>query len=187
MEPKGIGRAHPLRRLFTELVWRRFWWDMGLRDERLAAYASGLLVDFTHADNLYRVRDAGGRRLEDVGEMLLESNPLLGAASFDREREVRRHVGDYTLFMTGIFPEFVAGAQRARAARLDAFVDYIEAGKESYRVVAAFDQFEYAAEAPLYRRLAEEFERCVFGLNLVKQDLGRLERGYYRRLRETLS
>src|SRR5437899_6632116 len=46
-----------------------------------------------------------GRRLEDVGEMLIESNPLLGAASFGREREVRKHVGDYTLFLTGLFPE----------------------------------------------------------------------------------
>jgi hypothetical protein len=50
-------------------------------------------------DNLDRIRDSHGRGLEDVGEMLLESNPLLGASSFDREREVRKHVGDYVLFI----------------------------------------------------------------------------------------
>src|SRR2546429_6102266 len=47
-------------------------------------------------------------RSEDVGEMLIESNPMLEAPSFDRERAVRKHVGDYTLFMTGLFPESVA-------------------------------------------------------------------------------
>jgi hypothetical protein len=181
-----VGRNHPLRRFFTEMVARRFDADLRLPDPRLAAYVSGLLVDFTHVDSLYRVRDARGRRLEDVGEMLLESNPLLGAASFDRERAVRKHVGDYVLFMTGLFPESLSGRQRFRQMRLDAFVDYVKAGKESYGVVAAFDQFEYREEAPLFRRLTDNFELCVFGLNLVKEDLERLQRTYYRGLREAL-
>jgi hypothetical protein len=102
---QAVGRDHTLHHFFTETVRRRFGADVRLPDPHIAAYVSGLLVDFTHADNLYRIRDSRGRRLEDVGEMLLESSPLLGAASFDREREVRKHVGDYALFMTGLFPE----------------------------------------------------------------------------------
>ncbi len=182
----NVGHGHPLRRFFNEMVSRRFDADLRLPDPRLAAYVSSLLVDFTHVDSLYRIRDARGRRLEDVGEMLLESNPLLGAASFDREREVRKHVGDYVLFMTGLFPEGLSGRRRFGQMRLDAFVDYVKAGKESYGVVAAFDQFEYAGEAPLFRKLADNFELCVFGLNLVKEDLERMQRAYYRGLREAL-
>lgn len=181
-----IGHSHPLRRLFTDLVAQRFTQDVRLYEPRLAAYVSGVLVDFAHVDALYRVRDARGRRLEDVGEMLLESNPLLDAASFDREREVRKHIGDYTLFMTGLFPESVAGSRSRHQPRLDAFVDFIKAGKESYRIVGSFDQFEYEAEAPLFKQLAESFELCVFGLNLVKQDLERLQWKYYHGLRTAL-
>jgi hypothetical protein len=168
------------------MVRRRFEADVRLPDSRLAAYVSGLLVDFTHVDNLYRIRDSRGRGLEDVGEMLLESNPLLGASSFDREREVRKHVGDYVLFMTGLFPESLSARRRFREMRLDVFVDYMKAGKESYMVVSAFDQFEYRDEAPLFRRLADNFELCVFGLNLVKQDLERLQRQYYSGLQRAL-
>ena len=168
------------------MVRRRFDADVRLPDARLAAYVSGLLVDFTHADNLYRIRDSRGRRLEDIGEMLLESNPLLGASSFDREREVRKHVGDYVLFMSGLFPESLSGRRRFRQMRLDVFVDYMKAGKESYTVVSAFDQFEYKDEAPLFRKMAENFELCVFGLNLVKQDLERLQRQYYHGLQRVL-
>jgi hypothetical protein len=168
------------------MVRRRFEADVRLPDPRLAAYVSGLLVDFTHVDNLYWVRDARGRGLEDVGKMLLESNPLLEAASFDREREVRKHVGDYVLFVAGLFPESLSSRQRFRQMRLDAFVDYMKAGKESYRVVSSFDQFEYRDEAPLFRKLADNFELCVFGLNLVKDDLERLQRAYYRGLRQAL-
>ena len=180
----AVGRDHPLRHFFTDIVRRRFDSDVRLPDPRLAAYISGLLVDFTHVDNLYRIRDAGGPRLEDVGEMLLESNPLLEAASFDRERAVRKHVGDYVLFMTGLFPESLSGGQRFRQMRLDVFVDYMKAGKESYEVVSAFDQSEYRDEAPLFRKLAENFELCVFGLNLVKEDLEKLQRAYLHGLRQ---
>ncbi len=175
-----------LRDFFEGLVWRHFFEDIRLEEPKVAQYVTGLLTDFVHVDNLYRIRNAFGRRLEDVGEMLIESNPLLAASSFDRERAVRKHVGDYTLFMTGLFPESVARARHARRPRLDAFIDYVKAGKESYAIVSSFDQFEYRDEAPIFRRLSENFELCVVGLNLVKQDLEAFQRDYYRRLRSTL-
>jgi hypothetical protein len=120
--------------------------------------------------------------------MLLESNPLLGARSFDRERELRRHIGDYALFFAGIFPERVAWIRTRGASRgrLDAFIDDIQAGKESYRVVSCFDQFEYRDEAPLFRRLSDTFELCVYGLNQVKRDLERRQAECYRQMRDAL-
>ena len=55
-------------------------------------------------------------------------------------------------------------------------MDYVAAGKESYAIVAAFNLFEYESEAPLFRRLSAGFEQCVHGLNLVRRDLGGLNR-----------
>ena len=34
-----------------------------------------------------------------------------------------------------------------------------------------FEHFEYAKVAPLFARLSQEFERCVYGLNIVKNEL----------------
>mgnify|MGYP005846182117 CR=1 FL=1 len=181
-----ISQDHPLRRLFQQLVRRRLYEGAQVRDSEIAAYVADLLVDFTHASNLYRIRNARGRRLEDVGEMLLASNPLFEGRSFDYERAVRKHIGDYTLFLAGLFPEYVASLPR-RSLRLDAFVDYVKAGKESYQIVSTFDLFEYEREAPLFRRLAAAFELCVFGLNLVKKDLEESQAGYYRGLRASLT
>lgn len=175
-----ISRTHPLRRLFSDLVERRFFEDLHFHDPQVAGYVGNVLLDFTHADNLYRIRNAQGQRLEEVGEMLVESNPLLEASSFDRERAVRKHVGDFTLFLLGLFPEHAA--RRHRAWRMDSLVDYVKAGKESYTIVSAFDQFEYREAAPLFKKLADQFELCVFGLNLVKQDLERFQREYMERL-----
>ncbi len=154
-----IRRDHPLRTLFTELVERHLVRSAQLNDRPVADYIAGVLVDFTHVNHLYRIRDARGRRLEEVGEMLIASNPLLEGRSFDYERYVRKHIGDYTLFLTGLFPEYVA--RLPRQPRLDSLVDYMKAGKESYRVVASFDVFVPGAGmnvatrmiAPLFRRI----------------------------------
>ena len=108
-----ISPHHPLRRLFADLIAKHL-----SGDREVAVYVGGVLIDFVHADNLYRIRNSRGKRLEEVGEMLVESNPLLGAPSFDREREVRKHIGDYTLFLTGMFPEYVATLPR-RGLRLE--------------------------------------------------------------------
>jgi hypothetical protein len=157
-----------------------------LDDRAVAAYVAGLLVDFCHVENLYKIRDSKGRRLEDVGEMLIASDPRFDAPSFIYERQVRKHIGDYALFMAGLFPEHLARIRRA-GARLDSLIDYMKAGKESYTVVSAFDQFEFKEEAPLFKRLATHFELCVFGLNLVKQDLERQQNAAYRQARTLLS
>ena len=180
-----IRPDHPLNKLFAELTSKHLVNTAGVDDPQMARYIAGVLVDFTHVDSLYRIRNAKGRRLEEVGEMMIESNPLLDAPSFFREREVRKHIGDYTLFIAGLFPEYVHRLP-TRGMRMDAFIDYMQAGKESYRIVASFDQFEFRDVAPLFRRLAERFELCVFGLNLVKSELEQNQRAWYSGIREAL-
>lgn len=169
-----ISGQRSLRRFFEESVWRHFYDGVRLEEPGVAQYVANLLVEFAHTDCLCRIQNRSGRPLDEVGEMLIESDPLAEASSFDRERAVRKHVGDYTLFMTGLFPESVAKARKARIPRLNSFIDFVQAGKESYAIVSSFDQFEYRAEASLFRRLSEHFEVCVACLNLVKEDLREL-------------
>ncbi len=180
-----VRADHPLRRFFAELVQKHLATTAGIHESDVTTYVSGILVDFTMADNLFRVRNARGKRLEAVADMLIESNPILDGRSFFYEREVRKHIGDYTLFLTGLFPEYVHRIGKS-GVRVDAFIDYMQAGKESYRVVASFDQFEFREAAPVFRRMSERFELCVFGLNLVKQELEQNQRNWYDGLRQSL-
>ena len=166
-----IEETHPLRQLFTDLVARNFATGVGVYNQEVVGYVANLLTEFCEAEQLYKVRNAAGHPLHDVGEMLLEADPIYGdAPSFDRERQVRKHIGDYTLFYTGMFPESI-NRWRLRRARLEGFVDFVKAGKESYYIVSTFEHFEYAKVAPLFKHLSEYFERCVYGLNLVKNEL----------------
>lgn len=170
-----IPESHPLQELFTELVHNHFDRDIGLRDAEMQDYIANILSEFCEVEQLFKLRNANSRALDDVGEMLLEADPVYGPApSFDRERQVRKHIGDYTLFLSGMFPESI-NHYRLRRQRLENFVDFIKAGKESYYIVSKFDQFEYANLAPLFAKLAHEFESCVYGLNLVKGDLEEMQ------------
>src|ERR1700741_5002024 len=166
-----IPESHPLQDLFQDLVGRHYAEEIGIRDPQVVAYVSHLLAEFCDAEQLFKIHNAFNRPRSDVGEMLLESDPVYGPApSFDRERQVRKHIGDYTLFFAGMFPEAI-NHFRLRRQRLERFVDFMKAGKESYYIVSKFEYFEYAKVAPLFERLSREFERCVYGLNLVKNEL----------------
>jgi hypothetical protein len=170
-----IEESHPLQQMFQDLVGRHYAEEIGIRDPQIVAYVSHLLAEFCDADQLYKIHNAANRPLADVGEMLLESDPIYGPApSFDRERQVRKHIGDYTLFFAGMFPESI-NHFRLRRHRLENFVDWIKAGKESYYVVSKFEHFEYTKVAPLFAMLAKNFEGCVYGLNMVKNDLEEMQ------------
>ncbi len=181
-----IPESHPLQQLFMDLVTRHYTTGVGLYNPGISEYVAHMLTEFCEVDQLYKIRDAAGRSLADVGEMLIESNPIYGdAPSFDRERQVRKHIGDYTLFFTGMFPESI-NHLRLRRERLENFIDFVRAGKESYYVVSKFDQFEYAKVAPLFAQLSDHFELCVYGLNLVKNELAEMQHPIMRETAEIL-
>jgi hypothetical protein len=169
------NESHPLQKLFTELVGRHYAEQIGIRDPQVVAYVAHLLTEFCDAEQLFKVRNSAGRPLDDIGEMMLESDPVFGPAPcFDRERQVRKHIGDYTLFFAGMFPEGI-NHQRLRRNRVENFLDWVRAGKESYYIVSKFDCFEYTKVAPLFATLSKNFEQCVFGLNMVKNDLQEMQ------------
>ena len=165
-----VPQEQSLRQLFHDLVSECYELRLGMRDPEISTYVADLLTEFCRTENMYRVRDARGNPLRGIGEMLLAADPVHGpAASFDQEREIRKHIGDYTLFFTGMYPDSV----HRRELPGEGFFEMVRAGKESYYIVSQFDLFEYAREAPFFARLAASFESCIYGLNLVRGELDR--------------
>jgi hypothetical protein len=157
---------HPLRRLFAGYTEQTFLNELGVGDPRLVDYLSELLSRFVSLGAVYRLRNAQGRRLEEVAEMVIEAEgmPREGRT----RREVFRHIGDFTLFWTGVYPEAV---NRLRSVfSKDYFVDYCEQGKRSYYIASTFEDDEYRDEAPVLRRLSQEFELCAYGLTQVRRE-----------------
>lgn len=135
------------------------------------AYLSGLMAKFAHTDRIFSLRDLDGKPILAVSEMLAEGDVRLNADSFERERQVHQHVGDFLLFWSGLYPEFLRQLKLRVGA--DLICDYRRQAKESYHVVSTFDYPPFDAEAPLFRRLSDEFEAYVHCLSVVGRKLGR--------------
>jgi len=152
--------------LFSGLTEQTFMHTFGVAAPRLTDYLSGLLSRFIHVDALYRLHNAQGRRLEEVADMMIEAEALPPEGR--TRREVHRHIGDFTLFWTGVYPEAL---RRLRSAlSKDQFIDYCEQGKRSYYIASTFEEDPYREEAPVLRRLSEEFELCAYGLNQIRRE-----------------
>ena len=182
-----IPREHPLARLFASLTEENFAEHLRWPDAEVIGYLADVLTDFVHVDHVFKIRNAQGRRVEEVAEMLAEGDVLHRAESIDREREVHRHIGDYTLFMTGIFPEYLRWLKISKVViSPDALLDHIQVGKRSYRIVSEFTYGPYGGSAPLFRKLSENFELCVYGLGYVRADLDRLRDSRFQALKGRL-
>jgi hypothetical protein len=166
-------QTHPLESFFQQAVRNSYEGKLGLHDPDVTGYVARLLCEFSQAENLYKVRDASGHPVEELEAMIFAADPVLGdAPSFDAERSVRKHIGDYALFVGGMYPEAIAPGRRRRSPQ-PTLGELVRAGKESYFIVSKFNLFEYEQEAPLFARLSDSFERCLLGLSLVREDLDR--------------
>jgi hypothetical protein len=82
-------------------------------------------------------------------------------------REFHRHIGDFTLFWTGVYPDAL---KRMRRQTRDAFIDYCEQGKRAYYIASTFADEPYQEEAKVLRRLSDRFELCAYGLGRVRYE-----------------
>jgi hypothetical protein len=176
-----VSQQHSLRRLFHTVTERSFLERLGWPDWDVVGYLGDLLTEYVHVDRLHQAHDSTGRQLVELIELLQEAEWRSRYESPEMERDLHRHIGDYTLFMTGLFPEGVKRVRRIIGGHPDALLDYVKVGKRSYRIVADSERATMRVgegghpPGDLFRRLSTEFELCVLGLGYVKQELQRLQ------------
>lgn len=159
-----VAKPESLRDMFAAFTEQIFQVDLGIADTRLTDYLTDMLLRFIRFDAIFRFRSTVGRRLEDVAEMILEADQRLGKP----RREIYRHIGDFTLFWSGVYPEALSHLQAPD--HKDHLLDYLEQGKRSYYIASTYQDNPYENEAPVLRRLSDEFELCSVGLQRVRKE-----------------
>jgi hypothetical protein len=157
---------HPLRRMFAGLTEHTFLTRFGIADPQLIDYLSTLLSRFVHADAIYRFRDTHGQPITELALMMSEANALPDGGA--TRREYYRHIGDLTLFWAGLFPESLE--RNTHAWGMYAVLNYTTCGKRSYFLASQYDDDRFRNEAPVLKRLSEQFELCATGLREVRRD-----------------
>jgi len=163
-DPMSEKQPSGLKRFFQKLTLLCF--KQLLIENMLAAdYLSSLLARFARTDELYKIRNAQGERLEYVVDFIMESQSALDLHNerFNpfREREMRQHIGDYTLFMTGIFREFVE--------KNSSLQYYMAQGKISYSSVSDFERLTEKGGSQLFQNLSDRFEDYSWALDYMKR------------------
>jgi hypothetical protein len=167
---KPLGEHHPLRRFFRGLVENVFAAELGLCNPTLADYLADLLTGFIHIDRLRAIRDAEGKPLDQIADMLAlvvraEQGETPGA---NRTCTIYRHIGDFSLFWTGVYPESLR--RRRALPTKDRLLDYVQQGKRSYALASELTREDSIPPPRLLRHLSEHFEACVHGLGRVRTE-----------------
>jgi hypothetical protein len=167
MLASGMDRQNSdnkLRDFFINAVKQSFW-QLGIYDATVAAYVADVLTNFARTDTLYRLRNRAGRRIDSVVEILTkepeESENVASEGQLLRERETRKYIGDYALFMSGIFRSHVEGR---------GFLDYyIREGSRSYWTVSELDVSLYRTGFILFQELSKKFEYYSGALDYTRK------------------
>jgi hypothetical protein len=155
----------PSQALFFYIVVRHALRASGLDNRDVADYLSAVLLDFGQRDRAWRIDWNDDQRHHYLVDILADLEATVG----DRRFKVMVHLGNYALWLSGLFPDYIA-ARRLRKAGPD--VSYYEAmgsrgfGLASDHVLAE----EYGLDAVL-RTAAERFPALRSALNGVSDRL----------------
>ncbi len=166
----SIPAQHPLRTLFAGLTEQAFVSQMGIADPPLVDYITDLLARFLHVDQVFRLRDAAGRPISELAVMAMEAEKLPPEGR--TRREYHRHIGDFALYWSGLFPEAVSRFQHFPAK--DHLVNFTRLGKRSYQLASEADRF--GDGSAVLQRLGHDFELCALGLREVRHEWEELAR-----------
>lgn len=158
-----------VRQFFCGLTEYAFQCRLGVADPTLVDYIAELLTRFVYSDALFSVRTPTGKRLDQVTDMLAEAQERHGTA----RRQVHRHIGDFTLFWTGVYPE--ALSKMCMTGRKDSLIDYRAQGKRAYHIASTIPTERDDVGGELLARLSHKFELCAYGLGEVRREWERRE------------
>jgi hypothetical protein len=132
----------------------------GITDRGVADYLSALLSAFGRGGRAYHIADdsAEYRYLVDIAAAADQST---GRRAF----LLRAHLGEFALWLSGVFPDHISARVHRRAAPPLSY--YEEMGSAGYRQAARFTEAEQHGIAELYRNCADFFPALRIALNRV--------------------
>jgi hypothetical protein len=143
----------------------------GITDRKLCDYVASLLETFSRMTGLQapHVTDEHGRQY--ICDMLIALTRATPAQAF----LLRAHVGNYSLFLSGIFHE---NTQRRSLRGAPDLKFYEQIGRSSYQMVASHATARRCELNDVYEELAGRFRDVRLALNQLSERLLNLDSDY---------
>jgi len=143
---------------------RRVLKETGITDRKLTDYIASLLETFSRTARMKSPVADGGGPIQYLSDMLMALNKATPAQTF----LIRAHVGNYSLFITGIFRESIE--RRSKRGAPD-FSYYEEMGRMNYNVVASHAVARSCDLSDIFQGLADQFREIRLALNHMSDSL----------------
>jgi len=154
--------------LYFYVLLRRVLKETGLDDRVVSDYVASLLATFSDRARMRSPADGSTSPIQYVSDMLIALNHASPTQTF----LIRAHVGNYALFVTGIFHESVHSRAQRGAPQLGF---YEEVGRASFKAAASHQVARSAALSEVYERLAEDFHEVRLALNRLSDTVLHLD------------
>jgi hypothetical protein len=151
--------AHASFPLFSYVMVRHALRRLGEGDRLLADYLSALVVEFGTRDRSARVGESDDQTYAALTDLLNDVNDPDARRSF----LVRAHLGNYALWLSGIFPDYVEQRRWNRGGPQLEY--YEEMGRRGFQLAAEHRLAEEHGLAPLYAAAADRFGLLRLALN----------------------
>lgn len=140
----------------------------GLNDRNVSDYLASLLETFSQTARLKSPADGQSNPIQYVSDMLV----ALRNASPVQTFLIRAHVGNYSLFITGIFHDTVQSRSQRGAPDLSFYEDV---GRSNFRVAAGHQVARSCALSQVFETLADGFHDVRLALNRLSDSLIHLD------------
>jgi len=157
--------AHASFPLFAYVIVRHALRDVGEGDRMLADYVASILLHFGLGGRAVRV----GESDDEVYTTLAELTGAIESADAQRSFLVRAHLGNYALWLSGIFPDYIEQRRWRRGGPDLGY--YEEMGRRGFALAADHRLAEAHGLSGLYSSVAEHFGKLRVALNSVSDTL----------------
>jgi hypothetical protein len=164
--PKALlsrqGQVRVSQQLYFYVLVRTVLRRQGIEDRELADYIAALLWQFSSTQRLHMPHEKLPHRFHYIVEMLESLSTASAAEAF----VIRVHMGNYALFLSGMFQAWITRRQQ-RGAPDASF--YEEVGRSSFGAVATHKLAYQLELAQVYSQLANGFRDARLALNELAQ------------------
>jgi hypothetical protein len=133
----------------------------GIRSRTVADYLAALLQAFGRGDRAYRIDDGDDERRAYLVDLLEGMATAEGREAF----LLRAHLGEFSLWLSGLFPDFIASRVQRRGA--PGIEYYEELGTTGYRLAADTAAARRCGMDTIYESCAHAFPELRLALNRV--------------------
>ena len=151
--------------LFLYVMVRHALRRVGEEDRRMADYVAAMLMHFGMRDNAHRISAADDQVYDSLAALLADVDDPDGRRSF----LVRTHLGNYSLWLSGLFPDYI-GHRHWRRGGPD--LDYYEEmGRRGFQLAAGHRLADDHGLTTLFTTAADRFGLLRAALNDVSDSL----------------